>query len=254
MKRIEYKYFVPVSRLEELRAKVFPFVEPDQNMETRSVKEYTVRSVYLDSPELDFYHEKIEGLQIRKKLRVRAYNREHPNSHAFLEIKRKTNQAISKDRAMMRYQDLNEFFETGDIERLVVGNEKRQHYEAPARKFLYHLHSQNLKPFTLVTYEREAFHGKFDPSFRLTFDKDLRFAPSSSVMNLFQDEDLLQAFPQKCIMEVKFYRGIPVWLTSLIGEFGLRREAISKYCIGVDRVYSHGGLKRMPRSSIHPAF
>lgn len=252
MNRIEYKYFVPLHRLADLRNAVMPFLDADINMFHGEGMEYTVRSIYFDSPELDFYHEKIAGLPIRKKLRIRAYNELHPKSPVFLEIKRKKYQCISKDRAMISFESVEDFLVSGQRDEPMSENGTAEQFEHSARRFLFHLYAQHLKPFTLVTYEREAYHGKFDPSFRLTFDKNLRFLPASSISVLFDDHEMIHAFPSLCIMEVKFYQSIPVWLTSLIGEFGLRREAISKYCISVERVYNHGGLKRMPKSSVQP--
>ena len=72
--RYEIKYAVPessipeISRMLRLYAVHDPFTPPSKSME------YTVRSVYYDTPGLEFYYQKLDGIKIRKKLRIRTYN------------------------------------------------------------------------------------------------------------------------------------------------------------------------------------
>jgi len=67
--RLEYKYKIPVSKLDLLRKRISAFVEPDLQYHENS--EYSVKSIYFDTSQLRFYNEKIEGLKDRRKIRIR---------------------------------------------------------------------------------------------------------------------------------------------------------------------------------------
>ncbi len=71
--RLEYKYLVPRERLDALRAQMRPYLRADGfTAKTSANKGYTVRSIYFDTAEMDGYLEKIEGIGVRKKIRVRG--------------------------------------------------------------------------------------------------------------------------------------------------------------------------------------
>jgi len=80
--------------MEALRADILPHVNADPNMGEN--REYTVRSIYYDSPAMDSYNEKIEGVKVRQKFRIRGYDSEEESQELFLEIKNKYNNFISK--------------------------------------------------------------------------------------------------------------------------------------------------------------
>jgi SPX domain protein involved in polyphosphate accumulation len=247
--RFEYKYYVSEELLPELRRRLLPFVEFDPFAARNEEHEYTVRSAYFDTPTLREYHEKIAGLEIRKKLRIRVYDTLTEDSTAFLEIKRKRRQSVSKDRAMLLHRDVPALLATGNIEQYVIrANGSTEMYDS-ARKFLYHMRSDHLRPVLLVTYDREAFVGKFDPNFRCTFDKRLRFSSQQSLDDLFRETDLRPALQGAFILEVKFQNSVPVWLSSTISDLRLSRGAFSKYCIGIDTVMGTNGF---PAYFTHP--
>jgi SPX domain protein involved in polyphosphate accumulation len=201
-----------------------------------------VRSVYFDTAALREYQEKVAGLPIRKKLRIRVYNTPAEDSIAFLEIKRKNRQSVSKDRTMLLYRDIPAILDCGDVERFIIRTNGSTAVYDNARKFLFHMRRDHLRPVLLVTYDREAFAGKFDPEFRCTFDKRLRFASHQSVDDLFRDGDLRPGLQGCCILEVKFQHVVPVWLASVMTDLDLSRGAFSKYCIGVDTVLQSNGF------------
>ena len=59
---------------DDIRRALKPYIRLDNFAAKTSSGEYTVRSIYFDTRNMDFYHEKIEGLRVRKKIRVRGYN------------------------------------------------------------------------------------------------------------------------------------------------------------------------------------
>lgn len=232
--RLEYKFLVHNSDLERLRKKILPFVELDQNVKEEAGNEYTVRSIYFDSSKFDYYHEKLDGIKIRKKLRIRSYDKKSDDNLVFLEIKNKYDNFIGKNRAPIRYHDLANMLETKSVDAYTLTNNGYANSVKDSEKFFHHVIRDDLKPTILIVYEREAFFSKFDKSLRITFDKNLRFFDMPNMKNLYQDTDLEGAAHNHFVLELKFNNGYPVWLQDIVQEFGLIRRSVSKYTICID--------------------
>ncbi|MCK5075627.1 MAG: VTC domain-containing protein, partial [Calditrichia bacterium] len=84
MKRLEYKYLVPKTLLPVLRSMILPYVEIDEYVSKTGKNNYTVRSIYFDTKNFNLYQEKLTGIKLRKKVRIRSYNQETPSSPLFL--------------------------------------------------------------------------------------------------------------------------------------------------------------------------
>ena len=104
--RIEYKYLAPNTLLDQIRADIRPFVEVDGPPARPDAREYTVRSVYFDTPRFACYDEKNDGLLARNKYRIRGYDQRRDDAVVFLEIKRKYQDCITKRRAPLLHRDL----------------------------------------------------------------------------------------------------------------------------------------------------
>lgn len=227
--RTELKYLVAETHLEALRGVLAPFAAGDRHGEGFEGRGYTVRSIYFDTPSLRYYHEKEAGLKQRRKLRVRAYNAPAVEAPVYLEIKRKDEMTVAKDRAPVRYHDLDALLRTGDVAAYVATPDVRRREQA--RHFLYHFYRHRLQPTCLTVYEREAFEGRFDPTLRITFDRNLRGKAYPSWPDLRADVGLRHVHPGFFIMEVKFDTAFPAWLRPVLGRYGLRPQALSKYCL-----------------------
>ncbi|MGH7451053.1 MAG: VTC domain-containing protein, partial [bacterium] len=205
--RLEYKYLVPNTLVDQIRSDLLPYMEIDHFAEKQESGEYTVRSVYYDTPGFHCYQEKMDGVKVRKKFRIRGYNQPAEDSIVFLEIKRKYENFIEKNRAPLLYKDLDALFSSPDLDKYIISFSKSDKEKSEAQRFLYHYYRLGLRPAVLVVYDREAFLGKFDPSLRLTFDKNLRGAIFPSLAMLYDEDCLKSAMPQHFIFEVKFFRG-----------------------------------------------
>jgi len=232
MLRREYKYLVPVCYLDELRKDLLPFVELDKYSEMRPQKEYTIRSIYYDNMSMDYYREKVEGVKMRKKIRIRGYNEYGDNNIVFLEIKRKLENFIDKNRAQLKYENLDDLFLTGDIESYIIRKEPTSVEDA--NRFFYHVNRKTLKPVSLVVYDREAFFSKFDSNIRITFDKNLRYAPFPTFNDLYEESILRKVMLNNFVLELKFFKGVSENYQKIINKYSLVRQAVSKYQICVD--------------------
>jgi len=235
--RYERKYLVPNSKMNELRQRLMGFVRPDSftSKNEFGLNQYTVRSIYFDNNALSCYYEKGDGIMYRRKFRIRGYDNYESCNKVVFEIKRKIENRIKKYRAFMLYDDLEEVFRTYDVDNYVIRDDKYEASVDNARRFFYHFVKYNFNPTVLVVYEREAYHGKFDAGTRITIDKNIRSKNYPVMNDLFTNDNLKYLFKSHFILEIKYYRDtMPEWARSLVKEFKLRHEALSKYTIGFD--------------------
>ncbi len=227
--KYEYKHPIPIELLPELRALIKPFVVCDRYMDKVGPCGYTVRSIYFDSFNYADYHETIEGIQLRKKIRIRGYNEYDPNSKVFLEIKRKNKYLRNKQRAPVEYRHLKDVLFTGDIDKYVICKKGSKTVLENAREFFFHIYRNSLQPMVLTIYEREAFFDRFDNSTRITFDKNLRSAGHPDIRELFHENNIRYSIPGFFVLEVKFYGVFPLWMKSILKSLGINRQKFSKY-------------------------
>lgn len=243
--RLEYKYLVHNRYLDSLRRMLQPYVDLDQHVQDdREVQEYTVRSIYYDTSRMEYYHEKLAGIRTRKKLRIRGYNHYDKQNIVFLEIKRKYENYIGKNRSALKYHDLGELLKTGDIEEFALTENGFAKSIEDGERFLHHMNMKSLKPVVLVVYDREAFFSKFDSSLRITFDKNLRYMSFPKLGHLYNDSELRYALKDHFVFEIKFYAGFPSWLSQILTKLELSRKAVSKYTICLEAEKLLNPMKR----------
>jgi hypothetical protein len=232
--RLEYKHIVPKSQIDALRDALKPWVLHDEFCAVRPEKEYTVRSIYYDNRRFRCYDEKYDGFRLKKKLRIRGYNTEHPDNTVFLEIKRREEDFISKSRAPVRWNRIREVFPGYGTGTSTLPFEPGTREAEAAGRFLYNYHRRCMLPVVLVAYEREAFHGRFDPMLRLTFDKNIRSRLYPELASLYSDRDTKFLIPGFFIFEVKFYLHLPSWIRDVVRCLDLQRQAFSKFATGIE--------------------
>lgn len=237
--RYEFKYVLPPGLDDLIRARLLPYMEPDPYSETIPGQRYQVYSLYYDSPAFYYYQQKLDGVERRKKIRLRTYRHAGSRSdHIFFEVKRKIDTVILKDRFLMttgQYQALQreEEFLADD------GDQNRVNLIA---EFETERQLRSITPKILVRYEREPYLGKFNQNMRVTFDRRIEAMEND---NLFYDgHDWADVFPEGAVMELKFSGTMPFYLGSVIREFNLERSSFSKYCQAVDFCGSLGAVSR----------
>lgn len=227
--RYEFKYLIPSENYEALRNAVRPFLRLDAFAACQAGGFYTVRSIYFDTSGFEMYHTKVEGIAHRMKVRMRGYNIGDNNSQVFMEIKRKYEGPIQKNRSNAPYDVVRKLFEPGSSFEVLAPQIRNPDN---ARRFMYQIHSRNLQPVVNVIYEREPYlaqNTNFDNDFRLTFDLNLRSVSYPTVHELFEERGATYAFPGFFILELKFNQYCPNWIKPIIEDFHLRKEPASKY-------------------------
>ena len=97
MPRTELKYYITSTQKQQLYTYWRGYICASSFTNDQST--YPVLSLYYDSPTLTFYHEKLDGTPLRKKVRLRTYGYNFSSGNiAFLEIKKKKYDKIQKIR------------------------------------------------------------------------------------------------------------------------------------------------------------
>ena len=118
--RVEFKYLVSNDLIDVIRRDLLPYMVADALGGRERDGEYTVRSIYYDTPQLECYETKLDGLKVRNKFRIRGYDQPGPDSLVFLEIKRKFANFIGKHRAPLWSRDLEAFLTEPDVEKYIL--------------------------------------------------------------------------------------------------------------------------------------
>lgn len=213
---------------------MMPYLKHDYYSELRPLNEYTVRSIYLDTPELNSYYEKLSGIKVRNKFRIRGYNILTQDSNVFFEIKRKDGVYVSKDRAPVCYNSMNDFINFSDLSKIKNHSIEYDKRIRSAENFIFYLKRDKLKPIIDIVYEREALECKFGSNLRITFDMNIRSFLTENINDSFKEKDMKILFPSNFVLEVKYNRILPSWVPIIINKYNLNKEAVSKYANCVD--------------------
>ncbi len=235
MLRYEYKYFVSYDLLDHLRAVLSPFLALD-DYAAQQGGQYTVRSIYFDTPDWECYALKMAGVKQRNKVRLRGYNSGNADSQVFFEVKKKVGEPLHKHRASLSYAEAQQVLLGKSPEEVVLSTNKDAEAIAEAQRFLYHVHARRMRPVLTVIYDREPYHvPAFDKEndLRITFDKHLRSMAWPALDELFEEKQARPVKPQHFILEVKFNRYLPTWTRAILCSLGLTRGSASKYALCV---------------------
>jgi len=200
--------------------------------------EYTVRSIYFDTPELECYFQKLAGVKRRNKVRLRGYNTDE-RGEVFLEIKKKVDEPLLKNRAPMTFDAARKILKGLPVEEFVPPTLKYPLAVEDARRFLYHIYTRRMLPTVTVIYEREPFQAILkdrENDLRITFDKHLRTVAYPTLEELFEEKHTILVNEQYFIMEIKFNRYLPGWAKAIVTAFGLKRVPASKYILCMDAI------------------
>jgi len=200
---------------------------------------YQVHSIYFETPFLDDYRDKDGSYLTRKKMRVRWYE-EHNQvpEKAWLEIKNKRNQLISKERVKISAEAYRLLVERGEVLHLISDSSIVTKDKPTISRFCRLYLRGHYHPYVLVTYKRTAYLGDYLMPIRITFDRDIHatwtndlFRNSEAGLTPIRNDNAV-------VMEVKFNGQMPWWFTNMLKMFNLRRDTFSKYANSVDAVHN----------------
>lgn len=231
-RRMELKYILPERQVRRFIDRIAPYTQPDpfliQEGKGRTV--YPVTSLYFDSVDYQSLREKDAGLLARRKLRLRTYEEKFSETLvAFLEIKRRYDFVVSKDRLSLSVGHLNGIDPMGHLLGHLLSRVEASEEVAAEAQMLRSWY--NLQPTALVTYKRIPFVAKHDRKFRVTVDHALGgvWKPSRLIGEL----PVRSCMSGYCVVELKCSHSIPAWFHEVIQDLNMTRTAYSKYAMVV---------------------
>ncbi len=229
--RFELKYLVTEEVALAMRGFVRSYLVPDEFAAKNANFSYPNHSLYLDSDDLQLYWDTINGNKNRYKLRLRYYD-ENPAAPVFFEIKRRSDNAILKERGAVRREAVARLLagQLPEAGHLVSDHPKQL---SALQNFCRLMHDTGAGPKTHVAYKREAWMSIADNSVRVTFDREVSITPQSQPIITTQMENPVMPWRTLVILELKFTTRFPNWFFELVRLFNVMQCGVAKYAEGV---------------------
>ena len=218
--RHELKYEISLGGAYALARRLSAVMQPDPHVD--KMGRYRIRSIYFDNLYDKALREKLDGVQLREKFRIRYYNDDV--SHLTLEKKIKHNDLCMKVSAPVSQADCRRLL-NGDLSWMTDDPSEL------VRELYCKMRTQQLRPRVLVSYVRTPY--VYAPgNVRVTFDTEIRTSLFAQKFLTPEVHDISAAdTPQTQILEVKFDAYLPDGIASLLQMGNLRQQAFSKYAV-----------------------
>lgn len=225
-KRKEIKFLLDEHQYQSLNSVIGQYMNPDAFCVDG--KEYGIYNIYYDTADNFLIRESLEKPYYKEKIRLRSYFSPAKDSdNVYLEIKKKIGGIVTKRRISLTLGQANAFIANGELPDF--SNDKKSYIQTQVlSELVVFLKNYPITPRQYISYQRSAFFGKDDNSFRLTFDRAItqrRFDVSLSQPNY--GSQVLD--PGMHLMEVKISTSMPMWLSSKLAELGVYKTSFSKY-------------------------
>lgn len=183
---------------------------------------YPVRSLYFDTIYDKDYFEKLDGVELRRKIRLRCYS---PDSDfAMLEIKQKQGDLQLKRSLRVEREDAKRLAK-GDYSPLLQYSGDRADF---ALECFALMNKSCYLPKTIVEYQRMAYIAK-ENRIRITFDQNIISTESS--MDLFSPNLIMNPVMDKAlvVLEVKYNNFLLGYIQQLLNQADRSEVSVSKY-------------------------
>lgn len=185
-----------------------------------------INNIYFDTPGFDFFYDNVNGLQLRKKIRIRWYD-ETFSYQKKLTLEYKLKNGLLGDKISYPLSNIHtgEGFEIMQLRKEVDAN----HLPVQIENELLTCY-----PTLLNRYVRQYFISD-DNKIRITLDKDLSFFRIHAGKNLFKTSYHLS---NDLIMEMKYDPGDEFTADEISQGFPFRITKSSKYVTGVQNLFA----------------
>ena len=217
--RHEYKYIISDIHEAILRQRLDALMELDINAKEKGF--YTISSMYFDDYNDSCLHDNVNGVDLRKKYRIRIYD--NNPAHLYLECKCKERGMTQKTTAEIKMDIFkNLVSQQNSFESIqqttVVGEMVRE------------IQIKHMKPVVIVTYDRIPYIS-IAGNVRITIDRNLS---SSQSLSQFLTGEYIRRPVMPCgisLLEVKWDSFIPDEIYHLTQMDDLVLTAFSKYAL-----------------------
>lgn len=181
---------------------------------------YKIRSLYFDSINNHDYYAKMDGEEIRKKIRLRIYDTN--TDSVKLEIKRKININQRKETTTISKEDA--------IKLIQKQYDILLKYDNEIAHSAYNIMTiDQYQPVVLVDYNRKAYIHK-ENDIRVTLDSNIR--SNEFDFNMFSEDVIMTPIVDyyNAVLEVKFDKELFCWISQALGDLNTTNQSLSKYC------------------------
>ena len=216
--RQEKKYILNTEQRMRMEARLEKMLRPDPHNEGVG---YMVRSLYFDTMTSRDFYDKLAGVELRRKMRMRIYHPE--DEYAMLEIKQKQVQhQLKRSMRITRKEAMQ--MERGDYTPL------RAYDNEFAAEYYSILTMNQYRPAAIVEYHRKAYILP-ENAIRITFDTGL--TASEGRMSIFEAQPGLYPViqPWKAFLEIKYNHFLLSYVKELLNMCDDSEMAVSKYCL-----------------------
>ncbi len=216
--RHELKYSVSRADYLAIRSRVRTVMKSDPHTDQNGL--YKIRSIYFDNFDDKALKEKLNGIRMREKFRIRYYN----DDFSFITLEKK----IKHNNLCMK---LDAHITEDECRNILSGRTEwmQGHPNMLVRELAGKMKTQQLRPRVLVSYVREPYIYAAG-NVRVTFDSEIR---TSLFHREFLEQDIQDISAtdsaHDMIMEVKYDEYLPDIISCLIQTEGIRQQAFSKY-------------------------
>lgn len=215
LSRHEEKYILTYAQYAILRQRVLQVLHPDSHGVTGT---YTLTSLYFDDPEDTGLYEKLDGLQLHSKFRLRTYDCDG----GFIKLERKDKMGIltKKTSAAIQKEQLPLLTQPGHLEAFSEG----------CQGLYAQLQAKAYRPKVAVRYVRDAFYHP-GSDLRVTFDRDLEALPPDETALFDPNFKGIPALdPGSVILEIKYGDHLPAFARKLL-RVNAPQLSFSKYAL-----------------------
>ena len=212
-KRFEKKYLLTKDQYERLLEKLQGKILED------AYPHYRIYSLYFDDDSYSSIRKSIERPKYKEKLRLRSYGVPKQDKELFLELKKKFQGVVYKRRMSLSYKEAEDY-----LFRNISPKEDSQIFQ----EIDYSRKKEALKPKVMIRYDRDAFMGKEDSEFRITFDQNIRGYTLKGSLDR-EEEGFPLLHKGEVLMEVKSSGALPLWFSQILSEEAIFMGNFSKY-------------------------
>ena len=214
--RTELKLRVSMADYALLRTRLRYLMSLDPHSDENGI--YLIRSLYFDNLQDKALREKLDGVDIREKFRIRVYN----GDESFIRLEKKSKRGgLGNKRSAVLTPEEAQSILASDWQ--AIGRMRDPLVLELAAK----MKSEGLRPRTLVQYRREAYVYPAG-NVRVTFDTDLRTGLFST--DLFaEDLPMITPLESVALLEIKYDAFLPGHLAWLLQLGDRHTAAFSKY-------------------------
>lgn len=218
--RNELKFIINSGAAEILKNNLSKVMTVDANSKN-SDNTYLIRSLYFDDWDSNAYYEKQDGVEFRKKYRIRMYN--HDDSFIRLECKYKHDNKTSKDQMLIDKNICSKIVD-GNLDDINLDEDNL------LTKFTLDHKLRHLKPAIIVDYTRLAFTYPVS-DVRVTFDYHIKSGVYN--YNLFDKDINMYSVikDDEVVLEVKFNEVLPEAIAIILTTIPMFRQAYSKFAV-----------------------